>query len=112
MDTKITNQAFFLNSLLYDVVCSLAITTTAGVKQGLVGLVFIDRPQFWTVYAMCFRRTNVVSCEVDFCVKRTPLVGAYLPPSTLENIPDLEEALPHFRYLDPIVLGDLNVNIV
>ena len=33
----------------------------------------------------------------------------YLPLSTIENLPDLEEALKRFK--DPIVLGDLNVDL-
>ena len=42
---------------------------------------------------------------------RTPLVGAYLPPSTLEHLLDVEEALYKFKGLDPIVLGDLNMDL-
>ena len=53
-------------------------------------------------------RLNVVHCEIVTGLTRTPLVGAYLTPSTLEELPDLEEALQHFK--DPIVLGYLNVD--
>ena len=34
------------------------------------------------------------------------------PPYTLEHLPDLEEALARFQYQDPIVLGDLNSDII
>ena len=43
--------------------------------------------------------------------KGTLVISAYLPPSTLEHLPELEEALIRFRYQDPIVLGDLSANI-
>ena len=42
--------------------------------------------------------------------KRTPLIGTYLPPSTLEHLPDLEEAMTRFWDQYPIVLGYLNSN--
>ena len=49
----------------------------------------------------------MVSCEVITKIQHTPIIGTYLPPSTLENLPDLEEALTCFRYRYPIVIGDL-----
>ena len=58
-----------------------------------------------------FHGTNVVSYEVVSTGKRTPLVGSYAPPSTLEHLPDIEEDLSRFRYQYPIVLGDLNTYI-
>ena len=51
----------------------------------------------------------MVSCELVNGLAWTPLVGAYLPPSTMEHLPDQEEDLKHFR--DPIVLRDLNVDL-
>ena len=51
----------------------------------------------------------MVSCEIVTGLTQTPLVGSYLPPSTLEHLPNLEEALQSFR--DPIVLGGFNVKI-
>ena len=43
--------------------------------------------------------------------KWTPIIGSYLPTSTLEHLPELEEALIRFRYHDPILLGDLKADI-
>ena len=40
-----------------------------------------------------------------------PIIVAYVPPSTLYHLLDLEEALTHFRDQNTIVLGDLNANI-
>ena len=50
---------------------------------------------------------NVESCEIVTKPTRTLLVGAYLPPSTLEPLPDLEASLKFFK--DPIVIGDLKI---
>ena len=40
--------------------------------------------------------------------KRTALIRAYLPPSTMEDLLDLTGALTHSQYQNPTVLGDLN----
>ena len=53
----------------------------------------------------------MVSCEVLTGIKRTLILGTYLPPSNLFHLPDLEEALERFRYQDPIALGYLNADI-
>ena len=60
---------------------------------------------------MRFHGPNVVSCEVIGSGNRTPLIGAYLPPSTLGHLPNLEEDLIRFWDQDPIVLGYLNADI-
>ena len=51
----------------------------------------------------------MVSYRLVTGLNRTPLVGAYLPPSRLEHLTDLEEALKRFK--EPIVLWDLNVKL-
>ena len=51
----------------------------------------------------------MVRCKLVARLIRTPLVGVYLPPSMLEHLPDLEEALKHFKV--PIVLGEINVDL-
>ena len=56
---------------------------------------------------MRYNIPNVVSCDIVTRLTWTPLVGAYLPPLTLEHLPDLEEYLQHFR--DPSVLGVLEI---
>ena len=58
-------------------------------------MLFWDGPQGCSVEATQFHGTNVVSCEV-IPGKRTLLIGAYLPPSTLDHLTDLAEALKHF----------------
>ena len=44
--------------------------------------------------------------------KRTPIIGVYLPPSDLDSLPEFEAVLAQFPGLDPIVLGDLNVDLM
>ena len=58
---------------------------------------------------MRYHRPNLVNCKVVTGLIRDPLVGAYLPPSMDKNLTDLEEALKRFK--DPILLGDLNVDL-
>ena len=79
--------------------------------QGLVHLVVRDWPQGWSVEEMCFRRLNVASCEIFTGGKRTPIIDAYLPPSTLEHLQELEEALKRFWDKYSIVIGDLSADI-
>ena len=110
-DTKITDQYYCCNRLVYGVLCLPAISTESGGEQGMVGMVVQDRPQGWNIESTRFCGPNVVICEVITGVKKTPLISAYLPPSTLERLPDLEEALKLFRDQYPIVLGDHNSNI-
>ena len=57
---------------------------------------------------MHYHGPNMVIYKIVTRITQTQLVDAYLPLSTLEHLPDLEEALKHFRY--PIVLRYLNVN--
>ena len=67
------------------------------------------RPVVWGIESTRYHRTNVVSYKIVTGLNRTPLVGAYLPPSRLEHLTDMEEALKRFK--EPIVLGDLNVKL-
>ena len=53
----------------------------------------------------------MVICEVVNGGTQNPIIGTYLPPSTLEHLPDLEEGLLCSRDQDTIALGDLNSNI-
>ena len=53
----------------------------------------------------------MVRCEVVDRDHRTPLTGAYLPPTTLYHLSDLEEVLNRLPGRDPIILGDLNAYI-
>ena len=60
---------------------------------------------------MRFHRPNMVSCKIFTGHTRNPLVGAYLHPSTMKHLPDVEEALQKFMGLYHVILGDLNVDL-
>ena len=60
---------------------------------------------------MRFHGPNMLSCEFVSGGKRTLIVGAYPPPSTLEHLPNLEDAMDRLRDQDTIVLGYLNAEI-
>ena len=61
---------------------------------------------------MHFYRPNVVSLKLVTENQQTPLIGPYLPLSTLYHLTYLEEVLNRFLVRDPIVLGDLDPDIV
>ena len=82
-ETKIMDQAYCCNRLGYNLVFLPEITTAAGGAQGEVGLVFREQPEGWITDLMKFLELNVVSCEFVTGGQRTPLIGAYLPTSTL-----------------------------
>ena len=77
--------------------------------QGSVGLVIRKRPVNWVIKSTRYHGTNVVSCKIVTGLNWTLFVGAYLPSSTLEHLPELEEALQ--RSKDPIFLGCFNVDL-
>ena len=55
----------------------------------------------------------MVSCKIVTGTNRkwTLIISAYLTPSTLEHLMELEEDLECFRDHDPIVLWDLSAII-
>ena len=89
--------------------CLTAHTSSTGGAQGKVRLVTRERPVGWGIESTRYHSLNVLSCEIFTRINRNPLVGAYLPPSTLKHLLDLEEALQRFR--EPIYLEDLNVDL-
>ena len=95
----------------YGVLCFLEITKYASGVQGGLGLIFWYRPKVWIIELTRFHRPNVSSFEIVASNKRTPLISAYLLPSTLEHLTDLEEAMTRFRYQEPILIGEPNKDI-
>ena len=87
--------------------------TATGGAQVEVFMVARDRQQLWSEETTRFQGPNVVSCKVvTFTnIKRTPVIGSYLPPYTLEHLPDLEEALVLFQEHNTIVLREIIANI-
>ena len=66
-----------------------------------------ERPFKWGIESTRYHGQNVVRCKILTGLTRTPLVGAYLPTSTLEHLPNLEEDMQRFKY--PIFARDLNM---
>ena len=60
---------------------------------------------------MPFHKPNVVSCKVVTIGTHILINGANLPPSILEHLSDLEEALTRFGDQYPIVFGNQNAGI-
>ena len=108
-ETKIQSEAYSHNRLGYDVNYLVVRPSISGVYQGGVDLVTRERPIEWGIDSTRYHRPNMVSFEIVTGLTWTPLVGAYLPPSMLKQLPGLEEALQSFR--DPILLRYLNVDI-
>ena len=60
---------------------------------------------------MSFHEPNVVICGIITGKYWTLIVGAYLPPSMLAHLLDLEKDLAHFQGQEPIMLGDLDMDL-
>ena len=89
--------------------CLTARPSRAGGDLGGDREVMRERPFGWMIEYMRYHGPNMVSCKIVVRLTWTPLVGAYLPPLTLEHLPDLEEALQHFR--DPIFPGGVKLDL-
>ena len=85
-------------------------TYTTRPNQG--GLVLATRTSSsWHIESTRRHGPNVLSCLLKSGHKTFPIIGCYLPPSHLDDLPDLVEALTRFPTQNPIVLGDLNVDL-
>ena len=88
-DTKILLEAYLNNCLGYNVTCLVARLSSTRGEQVCVGLETMEMPVGWGVESTCYHSSNGVSCVIVTRLTFTPLVGAYLPPLTLEHLPDL-----------------------
>ena len=97
------------HDLGYDVFCTY--TTTP--NQGGIALISRTGADNWHVESQLRHGPNVISCILVSGHKHTPVIGAYLAPSHLNDLPHLEAALARFKdsKAAPLVLGDLNVNL-
>ena len=106
-ETKITDEVYTKHTLGYEVTCSKALP-----HQGGVALITRAQPEGWNIESTRFHGPNVLSCLIVSGTKRMPLVGVYLPPSSLDSLPDFEEALTRFQgYTNIVAAGDLNADI-
>ena len=68
-----------------------------------------DKPkQHWTVESPQRHGPNVLSFLLINGETRTPVIGAYLPPNSTDDLPHLEAALQRYPNDSPLLLGDLN----
>ena len=74
-------------------------------------MVLWERLTGWSLELTRFHRLNVVICKVLRGMFKTPVIRAYLPPTTMAYLPDLEEDLECCRFQDPIFMEDLNVDL-
>ena len=74
-------------------------------------MVLRERPKGWNFESTRFHGPNMVSCKIVSGNQITPLIGAYIPPSTMYHLPDLEESLDRFLRRDPIIMGYMNADI-
>ena len=88
-------------------------TYTTTTNQGGVALVCRQPSTGWCIESPCRHGPNVLSCVLVNGNTHQPLIGAYLPPSTLDDLPYLTEALERFQAskIPPILMGDLNVDL-
>ena len=109
--TKISTIFYCQNRLCYYIVCSVSRSSSASISQGGMFLVSRDRQTGWILELTRFHRPNVVSCEDIRGTSRTPIIGVYLPPTTLDHLPNLEESLESFQFQDPILKGGINLDL-
>ena len=108
-EMKIQSEAYLHNCFGYNVTCLANFTSSDRGAHVSVGLVTQEMPIGWGIEFTRYHRLNVVICKIFTGLTRTPPVGVNLKHSMLEQLPDLEEDLQSFR--EPIVLGDLNVEL-
>ena len=72
---------------------------------GAVGMVTKERQEGWDIETTSFYGPNVMIYEIFNGIQRTNLIRAYLSPSNMDHLPDLEETLNHFLGRDIIIMG-------
>lgn len=85
-------------------------TTARSRHQGGIALFYRDSP-YWQVESVSNHGPNVISFELVTGYRRVPCVGVYIPPNDLTTLEFLLQALDRFQNRDPIVLGDLNIDM-
>ena len=73
---------------------------------GAVVLVTTERPEKWNIDSTGAHGPNMVSSEIVTRIQQTTPIRAYLPPTTLDRIQDLEEALNQFLGINTIIMGN------
>ena len=88
-EINISDSVYFNNHMGYNVACSSLFSTVACGAQGGVLMVTRERPEFWYIEYRLFHDPNLVIYKIIPSSHRTLLIAVYLPPSTLDHLPDL-----------------------
>ena len=92
-EINISTAAYCQNRLGYDIVCLLDWSASSCADQGGMGLISQDRPSGWSLDSTLFQWSNMASFKVITGMSRTLIIIAFLQPSTLAYLPNLEESL-------------------
>jgi exonuclease III len=106
--TKIDTLAYFQHIEGYRVIT----TKAPSAHQGGVALFYRDHPkQGWSIESVRTHGSNVLSCILHTGRTRYPIIGVYLAPSHLDDLPHIQHALQCFPREKVILLGDFNTNL-
>lgn len=108
-ETKVTNNLYAKSYDGYNIRCSMAISHNQG------GIALITREtDLWQIESERTHGHNVMSFEIVSGNKRTPVIGAYIPPSEeyARTLGHLECAMARFEdRSNTVIVGDLNSNL-
>ena len=103
-ETKLTHDMYSHQDHGY----TITATKAQSAHQGGIAILARADATDWHLKGTRTHGPNVMSCVLVQGTRRKPIIGAYLPPGDLEDLPYIIEALQ--RYPEPpILLGDLNV---
>jgi exonuclease III len=106
-ETRIHTEIHTRYCLGYDIFATY--TTTQ--NQGGIALIYRQATN-WHLESLLCHGPNAINCTLVSGEQCTPLIRAYLPPSNLNNLAYLETALAQFPTQTPILLGNLNVDLL
>eukprot|EP00797_Seminavis_robusta_P003406 Sro1211_g252850.1 Reverse transcriptase (RNA-dependent DNA polymerase) (1066) ;mRNA; f:30706-34100 len=108
-EAKIPNDIHTRHACGFDIFCTYTTTKNQG------GLALFYRtdpaPANWHLESLRRHGPNVLSAILVSADQVTPIIGAYLPPSHLDDLPYLTEAFERFPTQQPLLLGDLNADL-
>ena len=108
-ETRFPNDIYPRSFLGYTVTA----TQTTVANQGGIAFVYKDNEpnSGWSLESIQKHGPNVMSGIIVIGDCRTPVIGAYIPPSDLSSVPYITTALERFPNQTPLLLGDLNADI-
>ena len=103
--TDTPDTVYLRNYLGYAVVCSKETVTASGGAQRGIRIVSREKPEGWIVNSTRFHGPKIVICKLIAGDQWTLIIREYLPPSTMDHLPDLEEALNRLPGRDTFLVG-------